>query len=104
MKYATWKLDFTDPVYGTGPEEEIFEQGFYAESAYVSDEVQKGGTILGYFTGSPVNLKKWNFTELSAEEALSFVSAIDDTAYFLDDNKIGTIVDEENLNWVEIED
>lgn len=88
MKYATWKLNFADPNYGTGPEEEIIAQGFTAEGGLISGEA-KGGTIMGYFTGDPVNLESWEFTEITQQEALDFALAIDSSAYLVEDGKIG---------------
>lgn len=87
MRYATWKLDFTNPKYGTGPEPEIARQGGYAEGAFPSiDSVE--AIILGYFEGDVENLEGWEFTEVTADEALAFVMELNDTAYFLDDGRI----------------
>jgi len=88
MKYATWILDFTDPEYGTGPEFSIVAQGGTAQGAFTNGEISDGAEILGYFTGEPIDLEAWNFTELTQEEALAFVTAIDSTAYVADDGKI----------------
>ena len=88
MKYATWKLNFADPNYGTGPEDAILEQGGTAEGAFSNGDVTKGAKILGYFTGEPVSLEAWDFTELTQQEALDFVLAIDDTAFVGEDGKI----------------
>jgi len=96
MKYATWILDFTDPKYGTGPEEQIVTQGGTAEGAIVNGDITDGAEILGYFTGNPVNLEAWNFTQLSQEEASAFVAAIDSTAYIAEDGKIQVELKEEN--------
>ena len=88
MKYATWVLDFADPEYGTGPEQQIVNQGETAEGAIANGDITDGAEILGYFTGEPTSLEAWNFTELTQEEALAFVTAIDSTAYVADDGKI----------------
>jgi hypothetical protein len=67
MNYATWKLNFTDPNYGTGPEDKIAELGFGAEGAWVAGEVENGGTILGYVT-EPVDeteLTTWELTNIT---------------------------------------
>jgi len=88
MKYATWVLDFTNPKYGTGPEASIIEQGGSAEGVTANGRVTEGAEILGYFTGEPIDLEAWNFTELTEEEALAFVTAIDSTAYVAEDGKI----------------
>jgi hypothetical protein len=89
MKYATWKLDFTNPEYGIGPEGEIATQGFTASGAYIIGE-PFGGTILGYFSGEPTSLEAWDFQELTEIQALEFVSAIDPTAFLQDDGTIAT--------------
>ena len=88
MKYATWILNFTNPEYGTGPEATIVEQGGTAEGSYADGDVTDGARILGYFTGEPTGLDAWSFTELTQEEALTFVTAIDDTATVGEDGKI----------------
>jgi len=88
MKYATWILNFSDPQYGTGPEPSIVLQGGTAEGSMPDGDVTDGGKILGYFTGEPTGLEAWSFTELTQDEALAFVTAIDDTAYVADDGRI----------------
>ena len=90
MNYATWKLNFTDPKYGTGPEDKIAELGFEAEGAWVLGEVENGGTILGYATEVPDEfaLAAWEFKNISQEEALNFCLAINSEAYLLPDGKI----------------
>jgi hypothetical protein len=88
MKYATWILDFTNPKYGTGPEQEIVNQGGSAEGAIASGELTNGAEIIGYFTGEPIGLEAWSFTELTQDEALAFVAAIDSTAFVAEDGKI----------------
>lgn len=92
MKYATWKLNFTDPMYGTGPEPSIADQGGSAEGAYLNGDVTQGAKILGYFTGAPTDLEAWGFTEITQQEALDFVLVIDETAYVADDGKIAVVV------------
>ena len=88
MKYATWTLNFTDPDYGTGPEPSIVLQGGTAEGSMPDGDVTEGAEILGYFTGEPTGLDAWSFTELTQEEALAFVTAIDDTATVSEDGRI----------------
>ena len=96
MKYATWRLDFTDPKYGTGPEPIIVNQGGTAEGAVTNGSITEGAQILGYFTGEPIDLEAWDFTEISQEEALAFFTAIDSTAYVAEDGKIQVEPVEEN--------
>jgi hypothetical protein len=50
MNYATWKLNFANPEYGTGPEDTIANLGFGAEGSWVAGVIENGGTILGYLT------------------------------------------------------
>jgi len=98
MNYATWKLNFTDPKYGTGPEETIADLGFDAEGAWVAGEPQDGGAILGYVT-KPLNeseLATWQLKNVSEAEALEFCLSINPEAYLLDDGRI-TIPIEDNL-------
>jgi hypothetical protein len=93
MKYATWKLNFTDPNYGTGPEPSIVEQGNSAEGSIAEGDITKGARILGYFTGEPTGLEVWSFNELTQQEALDFVLAFDDTAYVAEDGRIVVVID-----------
>lgn len=93
MKYATWKLNFSNPDYGTGPEGAINAQGCSAEAAYVNGDVTQGAEILGYFTGEPTDLEIWNFTEITQEEALSFVLSFDETASIDTSGKIKILVE-----------
>jgi len=88
MKYATWILNFVNPEYGTGPEATIVEQGGTAEGSYADGDVTDGARILGYFTGEPTDLEAWSFTELTQDQALAFVTAIDDTATIGEDGRI----------------
>jgi hypothetical protein len=90
VNYATWKLNFTDPNYGTGPESKIAELGFGAEGGWVSGQVENGGTILGYIT-EPVDetqLATWEVKNITQSEALDFCLAINTEAYLLDDGRI----------------
>jgi len=96
MKYATWILDFTNPEQGTGPESEIVSQGGTAEGAIANGDTTEGAEILGYFTGEATDLEAWSFTELTQDEALAFVTAINSTAYVAEDGKIQVEIVEEN--------
>jgi hypothetical protein len=90
MNYATWKLNFADPKYGTGPEQAIVEMGLMAEGAWVQGEVEEGGIILGYTTG-PVDeteLAAWEVTNITEQEALDFCILINSKAYLADDGRI----------------
>lgn len=97
MKYATWKLNFTDPNYGTGPEQAMAAQGFSAEGSWVSGAVEDGGIILGYIQGEPdaSELTEWDFAYLTQAEALTFCAEINPEAYLLEDGKItAPVIDE----------
>ena len=98
MNYATWKLNFTNPNYGTGPEDKIAELGFGAEASWVAGVVENSGIILGYVTEEQdeTELTAWEFTNITEAEALSFCQAIDPNAYFLDDGRIGTTEETES--------
>jgi hypothetical protein len=90
VNYATWKLNFADPKYGTGPEDKIAELGFGAEGGWVAGEVENGGTILGYVT-EPVDeseLTAWEVTNITEAEALEFCLALNPEAYLLPDGRI----------------
>ena len=88
MKYATWKLNFTNPKYGTGPEDSITIQGGSAEGACPNGDVTQGAEILGYYTGTPTALSAWSFKKLTQAKALEFVEAIDPEAYLGEDGRI----------------
>jgi len=90
MNYATWKLNFTNPEYGTGPESKVAELGFGAEGAWVAGQVENGGKILGYITEpqDETKLTAWQFKNISQLEALEFCLAINPDAYLLPDGKI----------------
>jgi hypothetical protein len=91
MNYATWKLNFTDPNYGTGPEDEVQKSGISIESAWADGTIEEGATILGYLT-SPANeasLTKWHFLNLSEEDALAFCLNVNPKAYLLPNGRFG---------------
>lgn len=94
MNYGTWKLNFTDPQYGTGPEDKIAELGYGAEGAWVAGQVETGGFILGYVTEpqDESELTAWEFKNISQLEAIEFALAIDPTAYLLPDGRIASVV------------
>lgn len=94
MKYAKWVLNFNDPQHGTGPEEKIVLQGFSASAAFSNGDITDGGEILGYFTGEPTGLEKWQFTELTEQQALDFVLAFDETATVGEDGRIEVVVED----------
>jgi len=88
MKYATWKLNFTNSDYGTGPEHSITLQGGTAEAAYANGDVTGGAEILGYFTGTPKALSTWSFKKLTEAKALEFVQEINPNAYLTEEGRI----------------
>jgi hypothetical protein len=92
MNYATWKLNFTDPNYGTGPEDRIAELGFGAEGAWVSGQAENGGTILGYVT-EPLDeseLTAWEFANITQVEALEFALGVNSDAFFTADGRVAS--------------
>ena len=99
MNYATWKLNFTDSKYGTGPEDRIGELGFGAGAGWVAGQVENGGTILGYVT-EPVDesqLTAWEVTNITEAEALEFCLAINPAAYLLPDGRITAPIEETTI-------
>jgi hypothetical protein len=88
MKYATWKLNFTNPEYGTGPEDSITLQGGTAEGSYANGDVTQGAEILGYYTGTPTALSAWSFKKLTQAKSLEFVQGINPEAYLGEDGTI----------------
>lgn len=96
MNYATWKLNFTDPNYGTGPEDAIVALGFTAEGAWVDGQVEDDATILGYVSEAQNEsaLAAWDFTNISQEDALAFCLAINPEAFLLEDGRIGAPMNE----------
>jgi hypothetical protein len=99
MNYATWKLNFTDPSYGTGPEDKIAELGYGAEGAWVAGQAEDNGTILGYVTEpqDESQLTAWNFTNITEAEALAFCLAINSNAYLLPDGTITAPLEETTI-------
>jgi len=90
LNYATWKLNFTDPNYGTGPEDKIAALGFGAEGGWVEGQAEEGGTILGYVT-EPVDeseLTTWEVKNITQAAALDFCLAINPEAYLLPNGRI----------------
>ena len=90
MNYATWKLNFTNPNYGTGPEDKIAELGFGAEAGMTQGSVESGGTVLGYVTEEQdeTELTPWDFRNITQAQALEFALAVNPEAYLLPDGKI----------------
>ena len=99
MNYATWKLNFTNPEYGTGPEDKIAELGYGAEGAWVAGQAENGGTILGYVTEpqDESQLTAWNFANITEAEALAFCLAINSNAYLLPDGTITAPLEETTI-------
>jgi hypothetical protein len=95
MNYATWKLNFINPEYGTGPEDKIVKLGFSAESAWVQGEAENGGIILGYVSEAQdvKKLSAWKFANITESEALDFCLAINPEAYLLDDGRIAAPIE-----------
>ena len=88
MRYATWRLNWTDPMYGTGPEEVIAGRGGRAEASVANATVEDGyivGYVFGDFDSS--GLEAWDFSEITADQALAFAQDVDS----------GTWIDEEGI-------
>ena len=91
MRYATWELNWQpDENYGTGPEAIIAERGGSAEGALFLG-TDSHSTIVGYVHGA-VNLDDlgaWNVQEISADEALTLVQAVNREAFLDADGRVG---------------
>lgn len=96
MNYATWKLNFSDPDYGTGPEEKILNLGGKAEGAWVDGSIESQGTIIGYLDApqDELELSAWEFQNITREEALDFCLSINPNAYLLPDGRITAPIEE----------
>jgi len=90
MNYATWKLNFANPEYGTGPEAKIVELGYGAEGAWANGEVEHDAIIMGYVTEpqDESELTTWEYKNITQAEALEFCLAINPEAYLLPDGRI----------------
>jgi hypothetical protein len=96
MNYATWKLNFTDPDYGTGPEEKIASMGFFAEGAWslLDDQV-----ILGYVSEAQdeKKLSNWQFKNIDQTQALELVLEVEPLAFLTNDGKITKPIEEPGI-------
>jgi hypothetical protein len=94
MNYATWKLNFKNPSYGTGPEDKIAKLGFWAEGAWLQGEAS-GGIILGYVSEplDETKLTTWELTNITEAEALAFCLSINPEAFLTEDGKIAAPVE-----------
>lgn len=86
MKFATWKLDFSNSNYGTGPEEKLLDLGISAEACLADGEVGNGATVMGYVSNEADEalLSLWSFKNISQDQALNFAQSIDANAIFVD--------------------
>lgn len=93
MIYATWNLEFSDPQYGTGPEQQLANRGVLAEAGWTDELVENGGNILGYLSDSvnESDFENWNLKVVPESKALEFCKKIDSRATLMDDGKIGII-------------
>lgn len=94
MIYATWKLNFADPDYGTGPEDAIRLQGIDAEAGLSIGAVEEGGSILGYLSDVPdtLSLGAWSVEIIDETEALAFGKAVHESAYVQESGRIGLVI------------
>lgn len=90
MNYATWKLNFANAEYGTGPEDAIIAVGNTAEGAWSKGDLAGGGVILGYVTNAvdESELSTWQVKNVTQEEALAFCQSINSAAYLTEDGRI----------------
>jgi hypothetical protein len=96
MKYATWKLNFIDPKYGTGPEDIIVAQGIEVSGAWEIGSITEGGKILGYISAEPdlSELSDWDFSVVTQEEALALARTVNPKAEVMADGSIGVSEEE----------
>jgi len=96
VKYATWKLNFLDPEYGTGPEEIIVSQGIEVSGAWAIGSITEDGKILGYLSAEPdlEELTDWDFQIISQAEALALAQTVNPDAEVMADGTIGVSVKE----------
>ena len=91
MKYALWNLAPESELYLSGPEETIALLGGSAEAGWTNGQVEAGADILGYVSGNfSGDLSKWNYREITQEEALHFCLEVDASAYLLPNGRITT--------------
>jgi hypothetical protein len=90
MNYATWKLNFSDPEYGTGPEYKVIEMGFVVEPVLIDGSAEDGGTIIGYASAKldEIELEAWQFQNITAEEALDFCQVVNENAYLTEEGRL----------------
>lgn len=90
MNYATWKLNFTNSEYGTGPEETIATLGGSAQGAWVDGVAEENGLIIGYVSDpqDELELQAWQFENISQEQALEYCLSISEDAFLLEDGRI----------------
>lgn len=91
LKYFIWKLDFTDPNHGTGPQSAAKEQGAELLASQFANPDVYTGPILGYLLSGdikPGSLDQWQVQELTQAEALAFAQAIAPDAYLMEDGII----------------
>jgi hypothetical protein len=87
MRYATWKVDFSDnEKEGTTPETQMLSLGLIAEGSYSIDNF----TVAGYIEGEAelVGLEKWEVTEISSEEFLATARTQNSNASFTESGRL----------------
>jgi hypothetical protein len=96
MKYATWKLNFIDPNYGTGPEEIIVAQRILVSGAWEIGSITEDGKILGYLSAEPdlEELSDWHFEMITQAEALALAQTVNPEAKLMEDGTIGVSEEE----------
>jgi len=90
MNYAIWKLNFTNPDYGTGPEATIGELGFEAVGAFSVGSIETGSFIVGYVNSiiETNQLSSWEFSYIDQEQALSLARQMSEDASLAEDGRI----------------
>lgn len=90
MNFVTWKLDFSDANYGTGPEEKAALHGVVLSGLISDGEIHTGGRILGSIDGE-LDLQEfaqWSLQHLTAEEANAFVQEVSPGSHLSENGSI----------------
>jgi hypothetical protein len=90
MNYASWIIDFSDPKYGIGPEEELANHGIGASGFFSSGPLSLGGLVIGYLTqdADEAKFSRWRLKNLTSEQALNLAQQVNSEAYLDSEGQI----------------
>lgn len=94
--FVTWNLIELDETHLIGPEESVREQGIEITGIIASSSDSR--LIMGSCSDVPSDVRQWNLTVLSSQEAIDFIEqnwplSLEEKAEFL--NSLGLIITEE---------